>query len=541
MTTKVFSTSVFRTDGNDAYLYTGPGPGSAWVMAGVVVSAESANGIEATGAQTTVRVDGNVNGGAWGILLGSGATSHNTAWDNRVIVAAGGSVGGIGPYYGGVAISGMGSSVSNAGTIYGGKYGVYLNGVTGYHTSEVINSGLIDALEYGVWYEGSDYFSLRNSGTINGGVVADNTTSRQTIINTGTINGNVTMGQGDDFYDGRRGHVDYIGGGEGNDTIYGGSDDEYIYGGGHEGVDIIRGGGGHDTIDSSNGANSVADYSDQTRSVEVSLSDEEVISVIGGLEEDTLVAVLRVYGGSAGDRLEGDQYNNLFKGKAGADVLLGGDGNDTLNGGTGKDIMDGGAGRDLADYSDRSGAVVVTLNGSTTVTVSVGGKAEDSIKNIEDVTGGTGADKLTGDSKANKLIGGTGADTLIGGAGDDFLLDYDKGVWTGGTGKDIFQFGSPGQAGFIGTITDFSHADDTFYMESRYYSTKTALGSTMFRANASGHAGDADDYVIYDKSNGELWMDRDAGGNIFTATKVAQLGTVASHPMNLDYTDFFYV
>ena len=53
--------------------------------------------------------------------------------------------------------------------------------------------------------------------------------------------------------------------------------------------------------------------------------------------------------------------------------------------------------------------------------MTVGGVAEDTIKNIENVYGGSGADTLTGDGLANVLYGGSGNDLLKGGAGADTL------------------------------------------------------------------------------------------------------------------------
>jgi hypothetical protein len=85
--------------------------------------------------------------------------------------------------------------------------------------------------------------------------------------------------------------------------------------------------------------------------------------------------------------------------------------------------LDGGADTDVADYSDKTTSVAVTLNGASYTTVSVGGVAEDTIREIENVTGGSGADRLTGDGSDNVFRGGGGADVLDGGAGVD-TADY---------------------------------------------------------------------------------------------------------------------
>lgn len=126
-------------------------------------------------------------------------------------------------------------------------------------------------------------------------------------------------------------------------------------------------------------------------------------------------------------------------GGAGNDVLDGGADNDLLRGGLDQDILDGGTGSDTADYSDKTTAVNVTLNESTNTTVTVNGAAEDTIKNIENVTGGSGADQLTGDALANTLMGGGGVDNLNGGTGSD-TLDGGTGadVMWGGAGHDVY-------------------------------------------------------------------------------------------------------
>jgi hypothetical protein len=85
-----------------------------------------------------------------------------------------------------------------------------------------------------------------------------------------------------------------------------------------------------------------------------------------------------------------------------------------LEGRAGADILNGGSGVDTADYGDKRTSVVVRLNAATNATVKVGGVNEDAIRNIEDVTGGTAADRSTGDGPSNTLRSGLGADILNG-------------------------------------------------------------------------------------------------------------------------------
>jgi Ca2+-binding RTX toxin-like protein len=82
-------------------------------------------------------------------------------------------------------------------------------------------------------------------------------------------------------------------------------------------------------------------------------------------------------------------------------------------------VLDGGADVDTASYHNQTAAIAVTLNGAIDATVTFGGAVEGTIRNIENVTGGSGNDTLTGDSLANVLSGGRGKDTLTGGANAD--------------------------------------------------------------------------------------------------------------------------
>jgi Ca2+-binding RTX toxin-like protein len=114
------------------------------------------------------------------------------------------------------------------------------------------------------------------------------------------------------------------------------------------------------------------------------------------------------------------------------DTIVGGDGGDLLRGGGGADTLDGQGGADTADYGDKAVAVSVALNGSTDAIVTVGGAAEDTIRNIENVIGGSAGDTLIGDAGGNVLSGGGGNDTLKGGGGADTL--------DGGSGSDTADY-----------------------------------------------------------------------------------------------------
>jgi Ca2+-binding RTX toxin-like protein len=261
---------------------------------------------------------------------------------------------------------------------------------------------------------------------------------------------------------------------------------------------------------------------------------------VGGVIEDTIKNIENVVGGSAADKLTGSSGANVLNGGGGADTLNGRAGDDILQGGLGKDILDGGKGVGTADYSDKTKAIVVTLNGATTAKVTVGGVIEDKIKNIENVVGGLAADKLTGSSGANVLNGGGGNDILNGGAGKDTLSGgTGKDTLTGGAGNDTFLFNSAlSVATNIDKITDFSVPGDTIQLENAIFTALGAATGTLtaaaFYAGAAAH--DASDRIIYNAKTGALIYDSNgsaAGGAIQFAT----LG----HGLHLTNADFVVV
>ena len=232
-----------------------------------------------------------------------------------------------------------------------------------------------------------------------------------------TLNGatNATVSVGGVAEDTIR-NIEDIFGGSANDGLRGDGLANFFNGGG--GNDTLLGGGGKDILDGA-ADKDTADYRDKTASVSVTLNGATNATVsVGGVAEDTIRNIEDIFGGSANDGLRGDGFANFFNG---------GGGNDTLLGGGGKDILDGAADKDTADYRDKTAAVVVTLNGATNAGVSVGGVAEDTIRNIEDIFGGSGHDVLGGDGLANFFNGGGGNDVLSGRGGND-ILDGAAGV-----------------------------------------------------------------------------------------------------------------
>jgi Ca2+-binding RTX toxin-like protein len=151
------------------------------------------------------------------------------------------------------------------------------------------------------------------------------------------------------------------------------------------------------------------------------------ITVNGGDGDDTIT------GGDGIDDLSGGNGNDLFKTSTGAT----GDGADTYS---------GGAGNDKLDYSGRTAAVAVAMDGATlsgqgfagTWPTTPGGSIEGDVvgADIEDLLGGTGNDMLYGNTLANNIKGGAGNDIIWGGLAGTCLTDID--LLDGEAGDDTF-------------------------------------------------------------------------------------------------------
>ena len=124
----------------------------------------------------------------------------------------------------------------------------------------------------------------------------------------------------------------------------------------------------------------------------------------------------RLYGGNNNDKLYGGNHN---------DKLYGDAGNDRLYMDTGNDFLDGGSG---TDWLYVTGSAKATVNLANTKAQNTG-YGRDTIKGIEHISGGSGADKFTGSTGNNTIKGNNGNDTLYGMNGNDKLY--------GGNNNDV--------------------------------------------------------------------------------------------------------
>jgi len=303
----------------------------------------------------------------------------------------------------------------------------------------VTNQGTISGAT-GVRMGENGRLELLNTGTIvTSGKAVESGSAHDRVVNTGLIRSTgpqgiaIDLGDGNDLYDGSAGAV--IGRimlGAGDDRAYGGAGSEVFVGG--AGNDFYDGGAGSDTVE----------YSAATGGIVVDLSQTGRQNIGGGYGFDTLVNVENIIGGEHADWVKGSNADNL---------LEGGDGNDTLDGGAGNDTLDGGAGEDTANYNGTS-AVWVDLrkNGEAQNTIGYGW---DTLKDIENVNGGSGADVIDGSQAANKLTGGSGNDILNGHGGNDELNgDIGNDTLDGGADDDTLKGGAGNDSLVGGTGAD---------------------------------------------------------------------------------------
>jgi spore coat protein A, manganese oxidase len=190
-------------------------------------------------------------------------------------------------------------------------------------------------------------------------------------------------------------------------------------------------------------------------------------SVSDGMVSTATLATLSFAGGSAYTLFTGTAGVNVFKGTAADDYIDALGGNDELKGGVGNDVLIGGAGNDQAQGGAGSDTIIATIgdgnddylggagvdtydlsrtSAAATINLATGRASSletgtDRLNEIENVTGGSGADVIIGDGLSNILLGRNGNDTIAGGAGNDSLNGgAGDDILTGGTGNDLFIF-----------------------------------------------------------------------------------------------------
>jgi Ca2+-binding RTX toxin-like protein len=165
----------------------------------------------------------------------------------------------------------------------------------------------------------------------------------------------VAGGDGNDWLLGGLGADDFEGG-VGDDVMSGLAGDDFLFSGEMDGADIFNGGGGYDYVS----------YQDRRADLAIQLcvSDSEFGCVEGACscgtmmsgevdENDRLINVDDVTGGSGNDTMHGSDAADSLSGGPGDDTIYGQGGSDLLFGQSGEDVLDGGLD---GDYCGATGA-----------------------------------------------------------------------------------------------------------------------------------------------------------------------------------------
>lgn len=276
-----------------------------------------------------------------------------------------------------------------------------------------------------------------------------------------------------------------------------------------------------------------------------------------------------VYGGSGNDHLYGGKSTNTSV----IDRLYGESGDDSfssllvaqsyMHGGTGNDwyeidnatydhvIEKVNEGRDgigswvnftLGEISTDNAYQVESLQLLGSATNGTGNSLNNSIEGNDQsniLSGLAGDDWFDGGNGNDTIYGGTGRDNIHGGLGNDILY--------GGTKQDFFYFDTALSSSInVDQLKDFNpdtDADDygdlivldkTIFTKLSSINDWSGFNSDFFRANASGSAQDANDYIVLDNAGtnaGSLYYDADGSGSN-AAIKFAQITVLGTDSLS---------
>ena len=324
---------------------------------------------------------------------------------------------------------------------------------------------------------------------------------------------------------------------------------------GRAGADLLIGGAGKDTYIVDNAGDVVQEISSLTSEIDTvqssityNLSDASNGNQLLYIEKLTLTGTADINGaGNAlANTITGNSGANILDGAGGVDTLIGGAGNDTYI----VDLTTTGALQDkVTETSKTDTSDTLQLRGSSSNAAAVTLTLAATLENLDasatstsklNLTGNAAANVLTGNNADNVIAGLAGNDTIYGGTGND-TLNGGAGIDTliGGAGNDTFRFDTALNGSTnVDTINDFSHIEDVIQLENKIFTKLTATGS-LSDANfvaGNGVAVDANDYILYNTTNGNLYYDADGNG---TGAAV-QFATLIGEP-TLTGSDFVVV
>ncbi len=210
--------------------------------------------------------------------------------------------------------------------------------------------------------------------------------------------------------------------------IYGNSGDNRLNGQG--GADSMFGGLGNDTYTVDVAGDQITEDDGQGTDMVQSSITYSLGNFVENLQLTGLLSI-NATGNSLGNKIQGNTYDNILDGGAGADEMSGASGNDTY-------------------FVDNTGDTIIEgLNGGTdsvqsSVTFALSNNVENLTLTGTSAINGTGngmANIVTGNASANYIFTSGNNDTIDGGAGND-TIEGGQGVdsLTGGTGTDVFRF-----------------------------------------------------------------------------------------------------
>lgn len=339
-----------------------------------------------------------------------------------------------------------------------------------------------------------------------------------------------------------------------NDTLIGNDAANSLNG--WYGADQMIGGNGDDTY-----------YVDNTGDV--------IIEEVGGGHDRVLTSVsfdlhgshiedAELSGTTVNSGLTGNELNNVLIGDSRGNILRGHEGDDHLIGNGGNDILIGGVGNDSYNPFNLTTTVSEKYNEGTDWILFYASDPSlpnyflpDNVENLSSanhidnifgnelnnelyitsaigVYGQDGNDLIRGGDLNDYLDGGRGADVLYGGRGSNTLI--------GGEGADIFGFDSS-LGDSQSYIQDFNIHEDTIQLSHLIFDRLEAgaLHSDYF-VSGNGLTGglDANDFLVLDSGNGNLYYDADGSGSA-AAILFAQLAPTGNVWSDLSYQQFSVV
>jgi len=329
--------------------------------------------------------------------------------------------------------------------------------------------------------------------------------------------------------------ADVIYGGSGNDSIYGGTEGDTLNGGlgddailGEADDDIINSiatPDGADTVTCGAGSDKVS-YELRTTAVSVTVGTADLVDntdpsnpvitpvpndgdIAGSGEKDHVLAGCEnIVGGTGNDVLVGDSAAN---------TLTGGKGNDTLQGMAGADTLVGGDGTDTVDYSEKTTATKITLDGvAADDGETASGGEKDWVKvDVENVKGGADADEIVGNDVANEFWPAGGNDKVTGGKGDDIF--HEGPDFTAGADGILGGAGSADDVAVVSGSDSYDGGDGTDTID---YSERLAAVSVSLDTSAHATSGNDGTATIAGTGLSRAWTSTESDNIMKTIENV---------------------